>query len=361
MKIALTPTMVFLTTMLSAQMDSAKMDIPQLKFSGFAEIYYSFDASQPEDHERPAFLYNHNRHNEFNLNLGFVKAEYRTHNVRANVALGAGTYMNANYAAEPGVLKNIYEAHAGVKLSKNKNLWMDAGIFSSHLGFESAVSTDSWTLTRSINAESSPYYESGLKVSYTSPNDKWLFSLLLLNGWQRIQRPDGNNTPAGGHQLQFKPSDRLTLNSSSFIGNEFTDNVGRVRYFHNFYAILQLHKSIGITAGFDYGAQQSERGSNDYHTWYSPVVILKVTPFEKLSLVARAEHFNDEHSVIIQTGTTNGFQTYGYSATFDYEISENANWRLEGRVFESKDQIFTLDGQPDRQNYFVTSSIAVLF
>ena len=29
------------------------------------------------------------------------------------IALAAGTYMNANYAAEPGVLKNIYEANAG--------------------------------------------------------------------------------------------------------------------------------------------------------------------------------------------------------------------------------------------------------
>lgn len=27
--------------------------------------------------------------------------------LRANLAIGAGTYMNANYAAEPGTLKNI--------------------------------------------------------------------------------------------------------------------------------------------------------------------------------------------------------------------------------------------------------------
>jgi len=336
-------------------------EAPKLTFSGFTEIYYSFDANQPEYHVRPGFLYNHNRHNEFNLNLGFVKAAYHHKNVRANVALGAGTYMNANYATEPGVLKNVYEANAGVKLSKNQNLWMDAGIFSSHIGFESAVSTGSWTLTRSICAENSPYYESGLKFSYTSPNDKWLLSVLLLNGWQHIQRPDGNNTPAGGHQLRFKPSDKVTLNYSTFIGNEFADNVGRVRYFHNVYAILQLHKAIGITAGFDYGAQQVARGSDEYHNWYSPVFILKLTPFEKFSLIGRAEYYHDENGVIIQTGTPNGFQTYGYSATIDYEISENANWRLEGRAFESKDQIFILDGQPDRQNYFVTSSIAMSF
>jgi Putative beta-barrel porin-2, OmpL-like. bbp2 len=85
---------------------SGQTDTPdnRLQFSGYAEIYYAYDFNQPEDHNRPAFLYSHNRHNEFNLNLGFIKGGYAADRVRANLALGAGTYMNANYAAEPGVL-----------------------------------------------------------------------------------------------------------------------------------------------------------------------------------------------------------------------------------------------------------------
>jgi hypothetical protein len=53
------------------------------------------------------FIYSYNRHNEVNLNLGFVKGSYTTENVRANLALMTGTYANANLAAEPGVLKNM--------------------------------------------------------------------------------------------------------------------------------------------------------------------------------------------------------------------------------------------------------------
>ena len=33
-----------------------------------------------------------------------------------------------------------------LKLAKKKNLWIDAGILPSHIGFESAVSKDCWTL-----------------------------------------------------------------------------------------------------------------------------------------------------------------------------------------------------------------------
>ena len=112
-----------------------------------------------------------------------------------------GTYANSNLAAEPGVLKNIFEANAGVKISKKKKLWIDAGIFESHIGFESAIGKNCWNLTRSISADNSPYYESGIKLSYTSDNEKWFLSGLILNGWQRIQRVNGNNTPAFGHQL----------------------------------------------------------------------------------------------------------------------------------------------------------------
>src|SRR6185295_5898902 len=132
-----------------------------------------------------------NRHNEFNVNLGLLKASYNTDWIRGNIALATGTYMNANYAAEPGVLKNIYEANAGVRISKSKNLWIDIGIMPSHIGFESARSYDCWNLTRSIIADNTPYYESGAKVTYTSDNNKWMVSALALNGWQRIQRVSG--------------------------------------------------------------------------------------------------------------------------------------------------------------------------
>ena len=98
---------LFATVQASAQSDSTSLTI-----SGYAEIYAANDFGKPDNHNRPGFIYSHNRHNEVNLNLGYLKAAYAALNVRANMALAAGTYVNANYAAEPGVLRNIYEANA---------------------------------------------------------------------------------------------------------------------------------------------------------------------------------------------------------------------------------------------------------
>src|SRR5690606_24702719 len=158
---------------------------------------------------------------------------YENKRVRANLGLGIGSYMNANYAAEEGVLKNIYEANVGIKLSKEHDLWLDAGVMPSHIGFESAIGADCYTLTRSILADNSPYFETGAKLSYSTKNGKWDMAVLVMNGWQRIQRVEGNSTPALGHQLTYRPSEKITLNSSSFIGNDKPDEAKQMRYFHN--------------------------------------------------------------------------------------------------------------------------------
>lgn len=343
----------------SAQNDSINKP---LAISGYAEVYYTADFNNPKNNNRPGFVYSHNRNNEVNVNLAYIKTAYNTENVRANLALAVGTYMNANYAAEKGVMKNFYEANAGLKISKKHNLWIDAGIFPSHLGFESAVGKDNWTLTRSLFADNSPYFETGAKISYTSESGKWFVSGLVLNGWQRIQRVDGNSTPAFGHQLIFKPNEKLTINSSSFIGNDKPDSIRQMRYFHNLYAVYQINKKFGLTAGFDIGAEQKAKGSDQYTIWYTPVLIAKYNATDKLSFTARGEYYQDEKGVIISTGTENGFKTFGYSFNADYQIFPNLVWRTEIRNLSSKDAIFmNRTDEFNKNSLTATTALAISF
>jgi hypothetical protein len=334
----------------------------QINFSGYVEGYYSYDFSKPKDNNRPGFIYSHNRSNEFNVNLAFIKTNYSADRIRANIALGVGTYMNANYAAEPGVLKNIYEANVGYKLSRTKNFWLDMGIMSSHIGFESAISKDCWTVTRSLLADNSPYYESGARLSYTTDNNKWLFSVLALNGWQHIQRVAGNSLMSWGTQVQLKPTDNVTLNYSTFLGTDKPDSTRLWRYFHNLYGIFQLTNQIGLTLGFDIGQEQIKKGESKMNTWYTPVAVLRYTPVDKWAFAVRGEYYSDKHNVIISTGTPNGFMTSGFSANVDYLPAKNIALRLEGRMLNSKDDIFLKSNEsPTGNNTAVTFSAAVSF
>ncbi len=357
MKKVLMGTALLVSTNLAAQ-DSTRGSV---SISGYAEAYYTYDFNKPSDNNRPGFIYSHNRHNEFNANLAFLKVNYSAERVRANLALAAGTYMNANYAAEPGVLKNIFEANAGVKLSKKTNLWLDAGIFPSHIGFESAISKDCWTLTRGILADNSPYYEAGAKINYTTNNGKLLLSGMALNGWQRINRLSGNSLMSWGTQLQFKPSDKVLLNYSTFLGTDKPDSARLFRTFHNFYGIFTLSDKLGLTLGFDIGTEEKTPGGNGSNTWYSPVGIVKYTISNKWAVAGRVEYYNDENGVIIATGTPNGFQTSGYSLNIDHSPFKNALIRLEVRSLSSKDRIFVKKDIVVKNNTFLTGSVAVSF
>ena len=344
----------------SAQENTEKA-APKVTFSGNAEIFYSYDFGQPDNHIKQPFLYTYNRHNEFNLNLGLVKANYSSENIRANLALMAGTYVQDNLAAEQNSLKYVNEANIGFKISKTKNIWIDAGILPSHIGWESAIGKDNLTLTRSIAAENSPYFETGAKISYTSDNGKFFLSGLVLNGWQRIARPEGNQTLAFGHQISYKFSDNFSLNSSSFIGNDKPANDKRMRYFHDLYANFKLGEKWSGIAGFDVGAEQKAKGSEQYNVWYSPNLLLSFAVSDKTKIGGRVEYYNDKNGVIITSTTPNGFQTFGYSLNVDHEIHKNVLWRTEVRAFSSKDNIFTKDNLPVNNNFSITTSLSAWF
>jgi hypothetical protein len=325
---------VMVSLQVGAQTDSTK----KLNISAYGELYYSFDFSKPQNHEKAGFLYNHKRHNELNANLLLVKANYTDKNYRANLGVMAGNYAEYNLSTEPNWAQFIYEANVGVKLSKKQNVWLDAGIMPSHIGFESAISADCWTLTRSLLAENSPYYEAGVKVGYTSKNEKLSAAAFYLNGWQRIRKPDGIQRPSFGTQVTYKPSSKITVNYSTFLGTDKPDTLKALRHLHNFYMQYEPTSKFGIIVGVDIGSDKFD--ATNYGTWYTAVVIVRQSINAKTRVALRAEYYSDAKQIIITTATANGFQTFGISSNLDYDINEKIKCRIEGKLLNSKDKIF---------------------
>jgi hypothetical protein len=324
-------------------------DSSKLNFSAYAEVYHSFELNNDKQKEKPSFIYNHKRLGEVNINLAYAKVNYTDKKTRANLALMVGNYAQYNLAAEPNLLKNIFEANIGIKLSKQKNIWLDAGIMPSHIGFESAISKDCWTLTRSLLAENSPYFETGTKLSYISNKENFTAAILLLNGWQRIQKPNGMHQPSFGLQLNYKPNIKLTLNYSNFLGSDKPDSLKATRTYHNFYAIYDASAKIGITAGVDVGTEQNK-------TWVTPIFIARYKANTKHTIVFRSEYFKDEKQALIATNTPNGFQVFGMSLGYDYTITNNCTLRVEIKNYNSKDAIFTNNS---KTNTAITSSLSI--
>ena len=349
-----------LTNIVPAQNDTIAFTRPELTFDAFIDIFYSYDFNRPPGSSRTDFFFNHNRHNEFNLNLGLARVTADGGRYRAALGLMAGTYPADNLAAEPPLLKNVFEANVGLRLSTRHPLWLDVGIMPSHIGFESAISTDNLTLTRSIMAENSPYYLTGAKVSYAL-NDQWQFALLIVNGWQLIQRIEGNSLPGFGTQVTYTaPGEQVTLNWSTYVGSEFPDEQRRMRIFNDFYALFRVNDKLEVITGFDIGVEQKAKGSSDYSSWMAPAVLTHYQFNRHWGLGARIEYFSDPDEVIITTGTANGFRTFGFSANLDYQPFEAISCRIEGRFLSSEDAIFQgSGGQEYNLNTAITTSLAI--
>jgi hypothetical protein len=325
---------ILITVNGNAQVDAAK----SLNLSAYIETYYSYDFSRPKNFEKPDFNYNYKKHNQINLNLSFLKASYQTNRLRSNLALMTGNYAKYNLSTEPNWAKPLMEANVGYKPFEQHNFWIDAGVLPSHIGFESAVGSDCWNLTRSLLAENSPYYESGVKLNYTNEKENLLLAFLVLNGWQKIEVTDWGQTPSFGIQVNYKPSNALTLNYSNFIGCINSDSIDALRIFHNLYAIHEASPKISFIIGFDIGTQQDK--DKNLNVWYTPVLISKVNLTQKSKIAGRLEFYKDKKQVLIQTGTLNGYQTFGASINYDYQITPKLLCRAELKKYASKDPIF---------------------
>jgi hypothetical protein len=328
---------------------------PNLELSGFAEAYYSYDFSKPTNNQKVAWLYNHKLHNTFSINHAFIKLAYKQQNVRANLAAMAGNYAQYNLSAEPTWAQFIYEANIGIKLSKQHNLWLDAGVLNSHIGFESAANTECLTLTRSIVAENSPYYESGAKLNYTSKNEKLFLALLALNGWQRIERLTGSSKLNAGAQITYKPNKHVVLNYSNFVGSVQVDANNAIRTYHNFYAQYNTNKKWQYILGIDYGRDKASSGS--YENMFTASAIAQYKIHKQLAIAGRVEYYHDPKETFIATGT-NGFQTIGSSINLDYDYNANIKCRIESKMYKGKGSLF-FNGSDINNN--VTANITVRF
>jgi hypothetical protein len=344
------PTTVGAAPTAAAAADTAKEEIKP-EFFGYVGVYYGYDFNNPASLTRPGFIYSENLHNQIAVNLALLGARFTGKRIRGTFAIQTGTYPDANYAAEPQIFKNIYEAWAGVKVANN--LWLDAGIFVSHIGLEGPNSRDNLTLTRSIMADNSPYYEAGAKLTYDK-GKKWLFSVLAINGWQVIR--DRNQNEAIGTQIQFRPTPKVLLNSSTFIGEgrNVPDSVGvRLRYFHNFYVTYDPNKKWKIAGAFDTGWQEKLDGNGGYDAWQGGSLIVRRRLWERAGLVGRAEFYHDPSGVLAAT-RFGGLRTTGYSLGFDYLPVPRIILRAEVKEFIDKNQVYQKEKSFVRTNGVAT-------
>jgi hypothetical protein len=326
------------------------------KFNAYAESFFCVRQRLETGQNISDFQFNHNRGNIIGLNQVSQGVEYLSKDFRFNLALHTGTYVEDNYAAEPAYLQPINRAYVGYRVSKKRNVWLDAGVFPSYIGFESVNAFDNATATRSLLAENSPYFLTGIRANYPiSPKNE--FNFYVLTGWQRIKPQNNNSLPSFGWQWIHAFPNQSKFNWSFWAGADHPDSSRKWRYFNNFYWQGKKGK-WSYTVGFDIGMEQEKKTAKSFFIWYSPVLITQYSISNKWRSAFRIEHYADPHSVITKPANGSAVRASSQSINVDYSPRPSILCRVEWRSLQAKEPVFFQRDKYANKTSYTTLTIA---
>lgn len=364
---------VLLLTPVVSNAQSAPDTSLKVTIGGFIDGYYAYDFDRPPTIDRSFFggaLFTTQpaRHDEFNVNLAYVEANISGIRVHGRLALQAGTSVQDNYNNEPNIgivsgpllSRLLQEAYAGYQVAQN--LWVDAGIFYSNAGLEGWVSKDNPTYTRSLVADYSPYYSSGVRATWQA-TPKLTARFDLINGWQNIS--ETNSEKGLGLRLDYSATPNFTLSYYNLFNDEVGDSLEagtRLRIFNGVgakYATSQLT----LLGELDAGTLRPPSSGGNTGNWWGFTAIARQKVAGTVAVVGRVEAYRDPQQVNIVTGLAQPFRGYGGSLGIDVAPQPKVMWRTEARGFVNDDAIFpdAHSPTPRKNDLFLVSSLSLAF
>jgi hypothetical protein len=315
-----------------------------LSIGGFVDTYIAHDFNHLPTRYRP-YTTQPYYSDEFALNLGFVDATLSTERFHGRLALQYGSSVIANYAAEPHeFMRYFQEAYGGVSITDSWKL--DAGVFASHIGLETWISRDNATPSRSLVADYSPYYQTGVRSIHEVSKQVHL-ELHLLRGWQNIS--DDRNL-CYGTQIAYSPTDTFRVIYNTFVGDE-----DGTRVFNNIVIKHAVTEAFGVSSSFDLGAQNRHDESRAW--WHGWTIIPQYRINDTYAIAGRVERYDDPDQVMIQTLSGKSFNATGLSVNLDTTIIPNLIWRNEYRVFLGTHDVFPRHESFSASDSFVMTSL----
>lgn len=298
--------------------------LPMYSLQFYGEGYFGMSTYQNRRFQED-FYYNHHQLRSPKINYAQVLFEKKYNTWQYQLGIHDGVYVRRNYADQPTISQLLSHANIQYSAQKLPGLKIMAGIFPSHIGFESVRSDANLTASRSMLAENSPYYESGIQSQYQPINNKWKVGIYLLTGWQQAQIVTPAENWSVGWSSQYNPLSNWSIYYNGFKGFTHTAS-NQSRSYHNFYTQYQNNK-WNIIFGFDYGTAEENSSKKE---WYSPVGIVQMQCAKSCKMALRYEYMQFPSSnFLLIDGNTNWDRRTATSLNFDYTSKRNWLWRIE--------------------------------
>ncbi len=328
---------VQLTSDTSILFQNKKIDLsntnqePKLEIGAYVSTYYSlYTEDAVTNYVKHATMAA--RNNQFGLNMAMVSLAYKSSKLRSNITFHYGDIAESTW---PQKYNLIQEANAGINLVKN--LWLDAGVFRSHIGLESTQPRENITSSMSLANVYEPYYFSGAKLTYLIGN-KLSLQLNAFNSFSSIIETNKNKII--GASVIYAPSNNLTFTYNFITGDDTPDSVTlkHQRYYHNLYLTYQKNK-FTLGAELNYGLQQYSKQINattlNTAAMNSGLLVLKHQTYAQIGFYGRGEWFSDVNE-ILSSGLGLSKYTWGVTTGVEYKPLKNIALSVEGRYLKSE-------------------------
>lgn len=318
----------FLPEVSKSQENEVKEFFKNFRVGTYVDAYYAYDNDKNIFQEQRLLDFISPYRDQIRLNIAAVSLNYNTEKIRSNITMHYGDIPDVNWKPYTK-FDMIQEANVG--FSPYKNLWIDAGYFTTHIGAED-FPNNNFLSSFSLPAYGEPYLQSGFKIGYDF-NDKFSASLHLINGYNLFE--DNNKNKSFGIQLVYTPIEPLSVTYNNIIGNEMPADVnGKTRMFHNLIFNVSPHKKIDVIASLDFCMQENSKLSDTTSAafTYGGLLSLRYKFNPKFSAAIRGEFYQDLDGVLSgNTGSYNWLKGNGVALGCEYRPIEFAYVKIEGR------------------------------
>ena len=314
---------------------------PLWQFGGFADAGYLLDFNYPSNHlfrSRGTTFHV----NEFDLNMAAVYLKKQAVDdsrwgTELTLQGGKDSEVFGFSATAPNLAGSKWLRHLGPTdvsylAAVGKGLTLQAGIFSSFIGYDSLYAKDNFNYTRPWGADFTPYLMLGVNATYPL-TDNLTGTLFVVNGYWHLA--NANSVPSSGGQLAYKATDHWTVKQAVLYGPHQSET--SLEFWRFLSDTIAEWKGSRLTAAFEYqiAGEKVAGGANQRARWTSAQLPVHWGINEQWSATIRPEFASDRSGR--WTGSEQSVKAI--TSTVEYRIphrSMNTILRLEHRFDDSR-------------------------
>jgi len=265
------------------------------QYGAFADIGYLFDVNEPANklfRSRGTAWHVDQLH--LNMAGVSVKSKPSTRSrwgTELLVQTGKDDEVFGFSATAPNIAGHQWLRHVGLAnvsylAPAGSGLTLQAGIFTSLIGYDSLYAKDNFNYTRPWGADFTPYLMMGVNAAY-SLTPTLTATVYVINGYWHLA--NANRVPSGGVQFVYKPSSQLTVKQAVLSGPHQA-NTAPEFWRHLSDTIVERRSDRMVVAlNFTFATEMVDSTARHRASWLSAQMPVRWTPHASWSFAFRPE------------------------------------------------------------------------